>query len=169
MEAFKKYGKPALIVLIGLIVCLCVSILLHGFIMCVTEEPFSLDALVEIFPDCEGSEILDTLEFKDSAQTLLRKPDGTVFLLQFLKNGFLPKYQLLDVVNIPSPEAFTASTRTVMTGFPIQVVGQQSLDCTPAAAFQFGLFFQLYGMNALLLFGMGCIIWHFSLKNKKKK
>ena len=168
MEAFKKYGKPALIVLVGLIVCLCVSILLHGFIMCVTEEPFSLEALVEIFPDCEGSEILDTLEFKDSAQILLKKPDGTVFLLQFQKNAFLSKYQLLDVVNIPSPEDFTANTRTVMADFPIQVIAQQSLDCNPVGSFQFGLFFQLYGMNALLLFGMGCIIRHFSFKNKKK-
>ena len=162
----KKFnGKTAALVIVGLILSLLVSILLHGFIMCVTDDPFSMESLVEVFPDCEGSEILDQAQVKDSAQVLLRKPDGNVFLLQFQKNALLPKYQLMDVVHIQEDGVFSSQT---IFNSQISVCNQELMG-TGETSFRFGTFFLLYGLNALLIFGMACVVRHFSFKVKKRK
>ena len=170
METFKKYGKPALILVIGLVVCLGISILLHGFVMCIIEDPFSMESLTEVFEDQTDSVILDTLSDGDSALTLLKKADGTVFLLEFHKNLFLDRYQLLDVVHINTP-AYDAPVQTVLRAYTASVTDYAAVaQAEPVShSLQGGMFFQLYGLNTLLLLGLGALIHHFSLKKKKAK
>ena len=154
MEKLKKYGTPILIFIAVLAVNLVISILLHGFIMAVIEDPFTIEGLTEVFEDQADSEILDTAEDGDSALTLIRKADGNVFLLEFHRNLLLRRYQLLDVVNIvPEAREEHLPVSTVLRSYSVLIQDHQSLtpETVHSHKLNFSTFFLLYGLNAILL------------------
>ena len=171
MAQFKKYGIPILIVIAVLVLNLLISILLHGYIMAVIEDPFSVDGLTQVFEDQKGSQILDTCQDGDSALTLVQKEDGTVFLLEFHKNLLLSRYQLMDVVHIqPEYQEEHLPVSTVLRRYSVEILDHQTLtpETSDSHSFQFGNFFLLYGMNALLLTAVEFLVYKTSRKRKKK-
>ena len=175
MEKFKKYGLPVLMIVIALAVDLILSILLHGYIMAVIEDPFTIEGLTEVFEDQAGSQILDTCQDGDSALVLLRKEDGNVFLLELHKNLLLPRYQLLDVVNIvPEAQEEHLPIATVLRSYSVLIQDHLTLtpETTHSHSLNFPTFFLLYGLNAVLLLLVELMVWHTGKKyrkNKKKK
>ncbi len=172
MAQFKKYGIPTLVVIAALVINLFISILLHGFVMAVIEDPFSIDGLTEVFEDQANSVILDTFEDGDSAMTLLKKEDGNVFLLEFHKNLLLHRYQLLDVIHVqPENEEFQTAMNTVLRSYPLVVKDHQQIiqDGTVSHSLQFGNFFLLYGLNAVLLMIIEFMIYKTGKNIRKTK
>ena len=169
MTKFKKYGISALIVIGALLVNFLISILLHGWLLCVTDDPFDLNKLVALFPDCEGAQILDTYQQEDAALTLLEKPDGSVFLLVFQKNLLLNKYQMLGAAE--APEGFQNAVQTVLLRCPLQVAGQRLVidQEDVSRSVQPGSFTTSYGLNTLLLLGLEYLIYYTSFRKKKQK
>ena len=172
MEKFKKYGIAALVVLLLLAANLMISILLHGYVMAVIKDPFTIAGLTDIFEDQADSRILDTYEEGDSALTLIKKQDGNVFLLEFHKNLLLPRYQLLDVVHvIPEATEEHLPVSTVFRSYSVLVENHQSLtqETTHSHKLNLGTFFLLYGMNAILLALMEFAVYKTGKKYRKKK
>ena len=176
MKKFKKYGLPVLILVALLALNLVISILLHGYVMAVVEDPFTIEGLTEVFEDQAGSQILDTCQEGDSALVLLKKEDGNVFLLEFHKNLILDRYQILDVVHVDEnmgEDAWLAAG-TVLRSYPFMVKDHQQIiqQGLVKHSLQFGNFFLLYGMNAVLLLIVELIVYRTGKKyqkNKKKK
>ena len=175
MEKFKKYGIAALLILLLLAANLLISIILHGYVMAVVTDPFTIQGLTEVFEDQKDSKILDTCEEGDSALVLVKKADGNVFLLEFHKNLLLPRYQLLDVVHVvPEATEEHLPVSTVFRSYSVLVENHQTLtqETTQSHKLNFVNFFLLYGMNAILLSLLEFAIYKTGKKyrkNKKKK
>ena len=171
MASFKKYGLPVLAVIAALLLNLLISILLHGFIMAVVEDPFSIAGITQVFEDQADSQVLDTYEDGDSALTLVKKEDGNVFLLEFHKNLLLPRYQVMDVVHIqPEYQEEHLPVGTVLRSYAVEILDHQTLtpETENSSSFRFGNFFLLYGLNTLLLLGVEVLVYKTGRKRKKK-
>ena len=172
MAKFKKYGIPVLAVILGLILNLILSIFLHGFVMAVVEDPFTIPGLTQVFEDQASSQILDTYQEGDSALTLLRKEDGNVFLLEFHKNLILNRYQLMDVVHIvPEAQEEHLPIKTVLRSYSVLIQNHETLtqESSQTHHLNFSNFFLLYGMNALLLLIMELVVYRTGKKYKKNR
>ena len=172
MEKFKKYGLGVLVILLVLMLNLVISILLHGYVMAVVEDPFTIAGLTEVFEDQADSEVLDTLQDGDSALTLIKKADGNVFLLEFHKNLLLNRYQILDVVNIiPEAKEEHLPVSTVLRSYSVLIQDHQSLtmETTHSHKLNFSTFFLLYGLNAILLMLLEYAIYRTGKKYRKPR
>lgn len=168
-----KNPKKVLIIVAVLAAALAVNFLaavfLHAGFLCVTDQPADTDALVELFPDCEGARVLDTYADADAAMTLIRKADDSVFLLVFQKNLFLKKYQLLGAAE--APDGFENAIKTAFLRCPFRVENQLLVIDEEAVShsLQPGSFFTCYGLNVLLLLAMEAVIYRTGVKQKLKK
>ena len=170
MAQFKKYGVPALLIVAALAVNLLISILLHGYFMAVIEDPFTVEGLTQVFEDQADSQVLDTFSDGDSGLTLVKKADGSVFLLEFHKNILLNRYQILDVIHIPE-DLQKVPVKTVLRNYSVTVDDRQQLNVPEEIGFSlnFSNFFLLYLMNALLLTGLEYIVYKTGKNYKKAK
>ena len=172
MEKSKNYGIPTLLVIGGLILSLLISILLHGMVMAPFEDPFTIEGLSEVFEDQADSRILDTFQQGDSALTLVKKADGNVFLLQFHKNLLLNRDQLLDVLHIkPEDTGFLWEIQSVLCSYVIDVRDHQEIVMMSReiGGLQIRNFFLNYGLNTLIIMGLGYAIYRTGRNFRRKK
>ncbi len=172
------------LILIGVIVVnFVLSVLFHGVFLCRGLDPEDAGTLGQVYPEYENCTVLDSVRVKDSAVTLIRTGDQSVFLLEFQKNLFLPRYRLQDATElVPENTDEYLAIQTVQTVYVIQILNRekinmgwevkQSLGWEVKQTLQRGNFAVEYGVTVLVLLLVEYAGYRYvtiSGKNRQKK